>query len=196
MQRRFFYYIKAGLLFSGLAFVSACSVTPQVASVQTLYDYQIVDSENQRYLNLAQTLAKLADSDVVFLGEFHGHPASHLLQSRLQQGLFALRPQQILSMEQFERDSQPIVNRYLYGELGEAAFMQQARAWNNYSASYRPLVEFAKMQGLEVVASNAPADIVRCVGREGESYLTKLNAQELAWIAQQPFTNDAAYETK
>lgn len=198
MRQNFFYYLRLLLLSAVVAVFAGCgSVSKQTnISLQTLYDYQIVDSQSQRYLNLDQAVAKLKDSDVIFIGELHGHHGSHLLQSQLQQALYALQPNQILSMEQFERDTQSAVSRYLYGEIGENAFIKQSRAWDNYTGSYRPLVEFAKTHGVEVVAANAPTDIVRCVGREGESYLTKLNTEELALIARQPFSNDAVYEAK
>lgn len=198
MRQVFFSYLRLLLLSAVVAVFAGCSSASKQAntSLDTLYDYEIVDSQSQHQLKLDQAVTKLKDSDVIFIGEFHGHQGSHLLQSQLQQALYVLQPNQILSMEQFERDSQPIVNRYLYGEIGENAFIKQTRAWKNYTGSYRPLVEFAKTHGLEVVAANAPADIVRCVGREGESYLTKLNTEELALIAQQPFSSDAAYEAK
>ncbi len=198
MQKECFYYLRLLGLSAVVAVFAGCSSVAKQAntSLQTLYDYQIVDSQSQRYLNLDQAVAKLKDSDVIFIGEFHGHHGSHLLQSQLQQALYGLQPNQILSLEQFDRDTQPVINRYLYGEMGEYTFIKQSRAWKNYTASYRPLVEFAKNHGLEVVAANAPADIVRCVGREGEGYLTKLTSEERALIAQQPFSNNPAYETK
>src|SRR5690554_7260780 len=55
------------------------------------------------------------------------------------------------------------------GTTGETEMLEDANVWVNYKASYRPLVEFARQHQLPVIAANAPAVTVRCVGREGKA---------------------------
>lgn len=160
------------------------------------YSRIIIDSQSNRPVNISKLAQSLKDYDVVFIGEYHGNHASHLLQMQLQSELFQLRPKQILSMEMFERDQQTILNRYLDSEVGEKFLINEAPAWQNYSASYRPMVEFAKEHFIPVVAANAPGDIVRCIGQYGKSYIDLLPAGEKASIAQQSFLNNEAYQTK
>lgn len=81
----------------------------------------------------------------------------------------------VLSMEQFTRDAQPLMDDYLTGKIGEQYLIQKANAWPNYESDYRPLVEFAKSQQLPVIAANAPKPIVRCIGRVGIDYLDRLS---------------------
>ncbi|MBN2866712.1 MAG: ChaN family lipoprotein [Thiotrichales bacterium] len=164
-----------------------------VPSIQTAYDSILLNSQTQQPITVQQLAADLKDIDVVFLGEFHGNHASHLLQAQLQNLLYQQHPNQVLSMEQFNRDQQPILNRYLDGEIGEAYLINEAPAWDNYTASYRPLVEFAKQHFLPVIAANAPADTVRCIGRQGEGYLEKLTTEEASLIAEQPLEDVAGY---
>lgn len=197
------FQIKVGLLLTTIFWLIGCSQLPLThqkdqtkTKPMTLYDYQLIDSQTEKILSFEQLISQLKNSDVVFIGEFHGHAASHLLQSQIQQALYAENPNQILSMEQFERDVQPVLNQYLYDEIGENKFIDNSRAWNNYAGSYRPLVEFAKQNGLDIIAANAPADIVRCVGREGKNYLTKLDKEEKSWVSKAPFNVQPAYETK
>jgi len=187
----------ASLLLSGC--LSQTSVKPkadqQNVSLMTAYDYQLVNSSLQN-LSLKQLIVQLESADIVFVGEFHGNHASHLLEMQLLAGLYQQNPNILLSMEMFNRDQQTMLNQYLDSEIGEVQLVKETPAWNNYVASYRPLVEFAKQHFLPVVAANASADIVRCIGRKGESYLSKLNPQEKANIAQNPFAEIPGYKAK
>ena len=167
--------------------------TQSIQSIQTVYDFILLDSQTQQTISVQQLAKQLKNTDVVFVGEFHGNHASHLLQAQLQNQLFLQNPNQVLSMEQFNRDQQSVVNRYLDGEVGEAYLINEAPAWENYTASYRPLVEFAKQHFLPVIAANAPADTVRCIGRQGEAYLDKLTPEETSLIAEQPLMDVTGY---
>lgn len=185
-------------LIAGL--VGCASALPQNQAVQpqppkTQYDAIIVGADGS-LLSINQLAVQLRSTDVIVFGEFHGHHASHLLQSLLQSALFRQQPRQILSMEQFELDNQSALDRYLNGETGEAEMISDADAWSNYRASYRPMVEFARDKGLPVVAANAPDDVVRCVGRQGLEYLETLGNTEKARLPTRPLVETAAYRDK
>lgn len=168
----------------------------QLPPLSNAYSFAIIDSKTQNMLtiqNLAQAIEK---SDVVFIGEFHGNHASHLLEMQLQTALYKLRPQQVLSMEMFNRDQQTILNRYLDDEVGEKYLINEAPAWPNYTGSYRPMVEFAKQHFIPVIAANAAADIVRCIGEQGQTYIKLLQKEERDWIAREAFIDNADYRQK
>lgn len=169
---------------------------PPLSTLETLYDYRLIDTHSNTPIQLNQLVQQLKDKDVIFIGEFHGNQASHLLEAQLQAALFQQHPNQILSLEQFNRDQQPILNRYLEGTIGEKTLIKEAPTWPNYAGSYRPMVEFAKQQFLPVIAANAPAQTVRCVGRQGIDYLQKLSHTERSLIAQDPFHSTPAYNEK
>ncbi len=164
--------------------------------LRSLYDSRLLDGRDGQVLGLAQLAEALRDIDVIFVGEFHGHNGAHLLQSRLQVALHQQRPDQLLSLEPFSVDQQAILDRYLANEIGEQALIEQTDAWPNYRASYRPLVEFARRNGLPVIAANAPADLVRCVGREGADYLDGLAPAVHQWLPESPFFTTDAYRAK
>jgi uncharacterized iron-regulated protein len=167
-----------------------------IAPLQHAYDYRLIDSQTQQLLSVKQLASQLEKQDVIFIGEFHGNHASHLLEMQLMAALHTKRPLQILSMEMFNRDQQPILNRYLDSEIGEDFLKNETPTWENYAGSYRPLVEFAKQNFIPVIAANASADIVRCVGRQGSAYLDKLLAEERPLIASKPFTDNAEYRQR
>ena len=183
--------------------LAGCQLTPskavQTVSKQALlenvYDYHLVDKSLQP-ITVEQLLEQLKTADIVFIGEFHGNHASHLLEMQILAGLYRQNPNVILSMEMFNRDQQTMVNRYLDGEIGEVKLIKETPAWNNYVANYRPLVEFAKQHFLPVIAANAAADVVRCVGRQGTDYVTKLDPSQKQTIAKQPFAQIPGYQTK
>lgn len=170
-------------------------VTP-TAPLVSLYDSQLVDPVTGATLTPAELAGRLHRADVVMVGEYHGHNGAHLLQSRLQVALQRLRPQQILSLEQFNADHHNDLERYLAGETGEEALIADADAWSNYKASYRPLVEFARHRNLPVVAANAPAQLVRCVGRQGRDYLDRLSPEQRTHVPEQPFFGTPAYRER
>ena len=194
--------MKVVLLLSLISvFLSGCVLNPtpkkslsSSPKLATFYDVAVYDGATKQPISLKQLGKALSDVDVVFIGEYHGNHASHWLQAQLQAALYSQRSQQILSLEQFSRDKQTELNQYLKGDIGEVALLTKANAWPNYKASYRPLVEFAKQHNLPVIAANAPADTVRCIGRQGESYLEKLKPQQRMLLADKVFMNDKAYQ--
>ncbi|BEU02341.1 hypothetical protein OAG1_11410 [Agarivorans sp. OAG1] len=194
----------SGLILS-LFFLSACSATPPVEQatpsadiqLQTYYDYALYNPNDQQIVENTQALAKqLADSQVILFGEYHSHPAIHLAQLRLLEALYQQQNQISLSMEQFNRSQQALLDSYLANEIGEEWLIKQTKAWDNYRSDYRPLVEFAKDKQLTVVAANAPREHVRCIGQQGLGYLEGLEESERSKLAQDFSTNDPAYQQR
>ena len=179
--------------------VTGCASRPaehsEPAAPQSQYDSIISDPEGS-LLSINGLAEQLAPADVVVIGEYHGHHGAHLLQSLVQSALYQQRPRQILSMEQFALDDQPGLDSYLAGRTGEEELIADTRAWSNYKASYRPLIEFSRTRNIPVIAANAPADIVRCVGREGESYLDQLAAAQREQLPDAPFVDTPDYRRK
>lgn len=147
-------------------------------------------------VSLDEAADALAGYDVVFLGEAHQHPGNHLAQMALLRAIHARAPALSLSMEQFERDVQPVVDEYLAGKIGETPFARRARAWGNYTTSYRPLVEFAKEHKLPVIAANAPESVIRCIGREGLQVFERMKPEQRAWAAAVINQQDGPYKDK
>ena len=138
----------------------------------------------------------LKDYDVIFFGEWHDHAGNHLAEMALFRALYARAPNLALSMEMFERDVQPVVDDYVAGRIGEDNFRRRGRAWGNYAESYRPLVEYAKEHGVPVIAANAPANVVRCVGQDGPEFLSHMPADKRGWAAAELHLADGPYKEK
>jgi len=162
----------------------------------TLYDYDVMNSQSHQPMSVSALAKELKDVDVVFMGEFHSHQAAHKLQLDLLQALYQQNPNLILSMEQFTRDAQPILDGYLSGKYGERTLIDEAKAWDHYKGSYRATVEFAREHHIPVIAANAPSMFVRCVGKKGVEVLATLPEEKKAWSARALDLDNEHYKAK
>ncbi|MDW1629348.1 ChaN family lipoprotein [Vibrio sp. Y176] len=187
------------LLFAGL--LTGCSSYTHTnshatsAEVTSFYDYQLYTPSGE-HIALSKLPIELQQADVILIGEWHTHAGIHRFQTDMLKQLTSYDRSLALSMEQFTRDKQPVVDAYLRGEIGEQYLMKQANAWPNYESDYRPLVEFAKQKNLPVIAANAPKSIVRCIGRQGLDYINKLDDDQRMFIAQAINTGSSPYKEK
>lgn len=178
-------------LLTSLILLGCASARP----VTHFYDYQLATPLGKP-LTLSALPASFSAADVILVGEWHTHSGIHRFQTDL---LFHLLQQHrpiALSMEQFDRSAQPILNQYLLGEIGEQYLIKQANAWPNYQSDYRPLVELAKRYQAPVIAANAPKAIVRCIGRQGPEYLNQLDSEQRALVAQEIDNSDSPYKQR
>ncbi len=146
-----------------IAFCLSLPLDARAAPAQAVWD-----TRAGRVVSETALLDGLAQADVVFVGEQHDDAATHRLERRVLEGLRARAGARlILSLEMFERDTQPVLNDYLAGRTTEAAFLKASRPWSNYATDYRPLIEYAKTHHIPVIAANAPQSLVAQVGRDG-----------------------------
>lgn len=147
-----------------------------------------------REVALAELLDDLAGAQVVFLGETHLDEATHRFELAVLEGLLARRPGEVvLSLEMFERDVQPLLDRYLAGEASEAEFLAGSRPWGNYRTGYRPLIESARRAGAPVVAANFPAPLRRSLGLANATGLDALTEEQRPFAPAELLPNGELY---
>lgn len=139
-----------------------------------------------------EKLLKVAeDADIVLFGESHDNPVSHWLQLELTMDLFESKKEKlILGAEMFESDNQVILNEYLSGLISQKSFEDEARLWPNYKTDYKPLVEFAKSNNLQFVASNVPRRYASLVNSKGFEGLDELSDEAKKFIPPLPILYD------
>lgn len=166
--------------------------------------------------SLAEIIEAADTLEVVFFGEQHDDQVTHQLQAlvlgRLYQRYHRLPDGPnvhpgapgvetpavggdrtvVLSLEMFERDVQYVVDEYLNDLITESHFLSSARPWEDYEARYRPMVEFARAHGLEIVAANAPRRYVNRASRLGRESLTALPASAKQWLPPLPYPEASA----
>ena len=156
--------------------------------------------------SLDDVVAAMSDYTVVFIGEAHDDPTAHMLEAELLTRAYAaygnaeasgdaaegaageVAPRPVaLSLEFFQSDTQPILNEYLAGLITEKSFRAAARPWPRYGTDYRELIEFAKENGIPVIAANAPRRYATRVTLHGRESLNDLPPEALAWLAPLPY---------
>ena len=168
-------------------------------SLTDFTDYILVKTNggtDPQVISVQSALDDLVDYDVIFIGEVHGHVANHRLQANIFSGIYDRHNNTVLSMEQFERDEQAILDKYIAGEIGEGTLIKEGAGWKHYQQSYRPMVEFAKKHNLSVIAANAPSMAVRCVGMNGPAFLDTVKGEKRDWIASTLNLQDGLYKNK
>jgi uncharacterized iron-regulated protein len=121
--------------------------------------FRVVDGRSGKDLPLSRLADELATRDVAYFGELHDNVDGHRVYATLATLLADRRPDFVVSMEMFERDTQGVVNDYLRGRIDEAIFLKHARPWKDYARDYRPLVELARERKRDVIAGNLPRPV-------------------------------------
>ena len=130
-------------------------------------------------------------ADVVFFGELHDNPLVHWLELEITRDIFADKGKDlILAAEMFETDNQLIIDEYFSDIIKESSFEKEVRLWKNYQTDYKPLLSFAKQNGLKFVASNIPRRYASVVSAGGFEALQKLSPEALKYIAPIPVEYD------
>ncbi len=164
---------------------------PSLLDAQEKRAYRIFD-RNGNLSSYDEMLAESVWTDIVLFGELHNNPIAHWLQYDLTEDLYAFKGEQlVLGAEMFEADDQIILDEYFSGQILERHFKAEAKLWNNYDTDYRPLVEFARENGLRFVATNIPRRYAALVHREGFEALDDLSGQGKSAIAPLPVPYDA-----
>ena len=91
----------------------------------------------------------------------------------------------------FEHDNQRTLNEYLSGIISLKNFESEMRLWPNYKTDYKPVVEWAKLNGVNVIATNIPRRYANLVFREGFQGIEKLNEEAKKDIVPMPIEYDA-----
>ncbi|WP_343533811.1 ChaN family lipoprotein [Pedobacter sp.] len=150
-------------------------ILPILANAQDITQhYKVYDVKKQKVINVDDIVADMAKADVLFFGEEHNDSIGHYLEVTLFKKLATTYQNKVgLTLEMFHTDVQPVINEYLAGIISEKNFIKEARAWNNYK-DYRPMVEFAKNEGIMVIGGNAAARYSNAVTKNGLGILGKL----------------------
>lgn len=133
-------------------------------------------------------MKSLVGADVILFGEQHNSAIAHWLQLVVARELAAKGPL-AMGAEMIEADDQATLDRYLRGDIDQAAFDTLARLWKNHS-DYAPMVDLAREKGLRFIATNVPRRYATMVYKGGFEALDTLPDLEKEWIAPLPIAYD------
>lgn len=120
-------------------------------------------------VDLAQMLDIAGDSRLIYVGETHDNPAAHRLQLEVLQGISERHPGAVaLGMEMFTPAQQPVLDRWVAGELDEKQFLREVDwygTWMDDFDYYRELLLFARDHNIPVIGLNADKKTKMAVSR-------------------------------
>jgi uncharacterized iron-regulated protein len=135
--------------------------------------------------------ARIADADIVLIGETHDHTLTHRLQAAIVEDTLVTYPGSAVAMEMLERDHQPAVDAYLAGSIDLATFIERVggRRWEydyvpggTWENHYQPMIDAAKETNSRVIAANAPRKYVRIARADGYEALLRLPPEDQAYF--------------
>jgi uncharacterized iron-regulated protein len=154
-----------------------------LTAAQSQPAYQLFKN-NGELANYDNMIADLAESDMVFFGEYHNNPISHWMQLEMSKSFYALKKDRLFfGAEMFENGNQLVLNEYLEGFYPEDKMIPEiTQLWSNYKTDYKPLVEFAKEHHLRFIATNIPRRYASMLNKMGMKALKELSPEALAMI--------------
>ncbi len=146
--------------------------------------------------DLYGVVAKVQDKRVVYVGEAHDRLDHHLNQLEIIKGLHKKHKKLAIGMEFFQRPYQQAMDDYSAGRIDEAAFLNKTeyfQRWRMDYRLYRPIIQFARENGIALVALDIATELRHKIGRQG---WTALNDQERAVIPAEIDESDKDYEQR
>ncbi len=84
-----------------------------------------------------------------------------------------------------------VINEYLDGFISDKTFKDEAKDWPNYTTDYKPLLDLAKNNKLEFIATNIPRRYANMVFNRGIKSLDSISTEAKQWICPLPFVYDS-----
>ena len=159
------------------------------SSAQNKPSYLIYD-QNGKKASYKDIINSSQKAEVLLFGEYHDNSVAHWLELEITKDLFG-KIVLVLGAEMLEADNQKQVNQYLNGEINQKKLDSTARLWPNYKTDYKPLVDFAKENKVDFIATNIPRRFASLVFKNGFEALDKLSNEEKSWIAPLPILYDS-----
>lgn len=126
--------------------------------------------QDRQVLDNSEVIKFLNHQQVVLLGEHHDNADHHRWQLQVIAGMYALHQDLAIGFEMFPREVQPVLDKWVAGELSEAEFLDQSNWYGNWSfdpALYMPIFNFARINHIPMIALNVNRSLFNEVQRKG-----------------------------
>lgn len=165
-------YLWPLFLLFGLIIVSTkIGVAAEVpASQQCVASGAWLRLADKKLMSNGEVLRFMSRQRVVLLGEHHDNRDHHRWQLQVLSGLYALRPDLAIGFEMFSQDAQPVLDKWVAGELSEDELLKQTNWYGNWSfdpSFYMPLFHFARLNHIPMIALNVNRALFHEVQKKG-----------------------------
>jgi uncharacterized iron-regulated protein len=133
-------------------------------------EWRALSANGPRAIRPDEVLAGTKDAGFVLLGEEHDNPDHHRWQLHSLAMLHAARGQLVIGMEMLPRQAQPVLDRWVSGGMSEASLLRETqwnKVWGFDPDLYLPILHFARLHRVPLVALNVNRELIREVSARG-----------------------------
>ncbi len=142
----------------------------------------LVDAATGKSIEAEAFFAALRTKAVVYVGERHDQAVDHAAQYAILRQLHQDESSIAVGMEMFQVPFQEPLDEWSAGRIDEAVLRRDTeydKRWGFDFSMYRPLLEYARNRGIEVVALNASKELAYAVAKDGIDRLSPELASDL-----------------
>ena len=144
----------------------------------------------RKTVDIKQLISTLNGEKIIYVGEQHTKFSHHIVQLNIIKGLYKKHKKLAIGMEMFQRKFQPVIDKYINGEISEKQFLKETeyfKRWGFDYNLYKPIIDFARKNKIPVVALNIETEILKKVSKNGIESLSEKEREKLP--KQMDFSN-------
>ena len=150
----------------------------------------LVDAATGKSIEAEAFFAALRTKKVVYVGERHDQPGDHGVQYAILRQLHRDEASLAIGMEMFQTPFQEPLTKWSAGLIDETVLRRDTEydeRWGFDFSMYRPILEYARNRGIEVVALNAPREVAYAVAKDG---VDSLSPEQTSALPQLDLANE------
>lgn len=141
---------------------------------------KLYSSRKGKPLSFEAMVSQMKKARLIHVGETHDDLEMHEMQFRIIEALYRQDPNLAIGLEQVTVDLQPVLDRWVAGELDQDSFLREIRwyvTWNFNYGYYKKIFDFAREHRLPIFALNAPRNLITKVRMQGYEALNEEERQ-------------------
>ena len=142
----------------------------------------LVDAATGESIETEAFLAVLRTKKVIYVGERHDQPSDHGVQYAILRQIHRDEASVAIGMEMFQVPFQEPLTKWSAGQIDETVLRKETEydeRWGFDFSMYRPILEYARNRGIEVVALNTPREVAYAIAKGGVDSLPPDQASAL-----------------
>ncbi len=124
----------------------------------------------KKMVTLDGVLRQLQPQRVVYVGETHDRFDHHLNQLAVIKQMYEANPHLAIGMEMFQQPFQRVLDDYIAGSIDEKTFLRDTEYYDRWRIdyrNYRPILEFARVNHVPVIALDITEELRQKIGMSG-----------------------------
>lgn len=126
--------------------------------------------ETTKTTTLDEVLSRREAQRVVYVGETHASLSDHDLQLQVLKSMHRQGGKLVVGVEWFQRRFQPVLDRYIAAEIDEPGLLREGEYFERWGFDYRlyrEILQFARNNGIRVLALNAERELTDAIREQG-----------------------------